>query len=42
MSKNYLMYGRFPRLLPTPEGKQPFIKILMLLRSKTGHDFLPL
>jgi len=24
---------------PSPGGKQPFAKILMLLRTKTGHDF---
>jgi len=24
---------------PPPDGKQPYVKILMLLRAKTGHDF---
>ena len=36
--KNYLV-RKIPAPLPAPEGKHPFIRILMLLRSKTGHDF---
>ncbi len=35
---NYLTL-KIPSPLPTPEGKHPFTKILMVLRTKTGHDF---
>jgi two-component system CheB/CheR fusion protein len=37
-ARNYLI-RKIPLPLPALEGKQPFTKILMLLRSKTGHDF---
>ncbi|MGA9621058.1 chemotaxis protein CheB [Methanoregula sp.] len=30
---------KIPTPLPVPEGKHPFTKILMVLRTKTGHDF---
>lgn len=30
---------KIPIPLPSPDGKQPCAKILMTLRSKTGHDF---
>ena len=36
--RNYLV-RKIPSSLPFPEGKHPFIKILMVLRTKTGHDF---
>ncbi len=36
--RNYIA-RKIPRPAPSTEGKQPFAKILMLLRSKTGHDF---
>jgi two-component system, chemotaxis family, CheB/CheR fusion protein len=37
-TRNYNI-RKIPLPLPALEGKQPFAKILMLLRSKTGHDF---
>ncbi len=37
-TRNYNI-RKIPFPLPALEGKQPFAKILMLLRSKTGHDF---
>ena len=36
--RNYVK-RKMPATLPVPEGKQLYTKILMLLRSKTGHDF---
>jgi two-component system CheB/CheR fusion protein len=36
--RNYII-RKIPPPQPTPEGKQPFASILMILRSKTGHDF---
>ena len=30
---------KIPSPLPPPEGKHQYIKILMILRTKTGHDF---
>ena len=30
---------KIPTPLPSPEGQHPFVKILMVLRTKTGHDF---
>jgi hypothetical protein len=36
--KNYLV-RKIPAPLPAPGGKHPFIRILMLLRSRTGYDF---
>jgi two-component system CheB/CheR fusion protein len=36
--KNYLA-RKIPAPLPVTEGKHPFLRILMLLRSRTGHDF---
>ena len=37
--KNYVL-RKIPAPLPAaPEGKHPFIKILQILRTKTGHDF---
>jgi two-component system CheB/CheR fusion protein len=36
--KNYLV-RKIPPPLPVPEARHPFIRILMILRSKTGHDF---
>jgi two-component system, chemotaxis family, CheB/CheR fusion protein len=36
--RNYIS-RKIPLPLPAPEGKQPYAKILMLLRTKTRHDF---
>ena len=36
--RNYIT-RKMPRPPLSPEGKQPFAKILMLLRTRTGHDF---
>jgi len=36
--RNYVLQ-KIPPPPPVPDGKQPFAKILMLLRTKTGHDF---
>jgi len=36
--RNYLI-RKIPAPPPGAEGKHPFLKILMLLRAKTGHDF---
>ena len=36
--KHYLV-RHIPAPLPPPEGKQPFVRILQILRTKTGHDF---
>jgi len=39
-ARNFVARKILPPLsLPGPEGKLPFAKILMLLRTKTGHDF---
>jgi two-component system CheB/CheR fusion protein len=36
--RNYII-RKIPPPSPAPEGKQPYSRILMILRSKTGHDF---
>jgi len=36
--KNYLVW-KIPAPFTAPGGKHPFIRILMLLRSRTGYDF---
>ncbi len=36
--QNYLV-RKIPPPLPVPEARHPFVRILMILRSKTGHDF---
>jgi two-component system CheB/CheR fusion protein len=36
--QNYLV-RKIPPPLPVSEARNPFLRILMLLRSKTGHDF---
>jgi two-component system CheB/CheR fusion protein len=36
--QNYLV-RKLPSPLPVPEARHPFARILMILRSKTGHDF---